>query len=112
METSEQILFFSLTAIIALIVGIIAGRFLLKKFFKKVEKEASDKAKNILREAELQGEVVKKEKLLEAKDAFNKMKSEVDADINRRKNIAMQNENKLKQRDQQVNQKLNELTRK
>ena len=56
----------------------------------------------MLREAELNAESIKKDRMLEAKEKFLKLKSEFDEETNNKKNIIITNENKVKQLQQQV----------
>ena len=48
--------------------------------------------------AELKGETVKNNKIHEAKEKYLKLKSEFEEEVNKKKNIIIQNENKVKQR--------------
>jgi len=91
------------TALVALSIGVVIGRFLLQQIFRKEEEEAREKAKLILREAEVNAEVIKKDRILEAKEKYLRLKAEFEEDVNKKKNIIIQNENKVKQREQQVN---------
>ena len=91
------------TALVALGIGIVIGRFLLQQVFRKEEEEAREKAKLILREAEVNAEGLKKDRILEAKEKYLRLKAEFEEDANKKKNIIIQNENKVKQREQQVN---------
>jgi ribonucrease Y len=105
-----------LMPIIALIVGlgagIAVGRVMLISLFKKDEEEAKQKAKLILKEAELVAENAKKDKMLEAKEHFIKLKTEFEEDANKRKQIIIQNENKIKQREQTLSKQIEQNTRK
>lgn len=87
----------------SLLIGIGAGffinRFILKKYNKAKVREAEEKRKHILKEAELLGENIKKDKTLEAKERFIKLKAEFEEEANRKKNQIISNENKLKQRE-------------
>jgi ribonuclease Y len=98
--------------IIALLVGIAIGfvvrSTLLKKMYAEQERQAAEKAELLLKEAQIKAESVKKDKVLEAKEAILKMKTEVEEDINKRKNIIIQNEQKIKLREQKVT-KMQEL---
>ncbi|PIQ20220.1 MAG: ribonuclease Y [Cytophagales bacterium CG18_big_fil_WC_8_21_14_2_50_42_9] len=91
------------TALVALGIGVVIGRFLLQQIFRKEEEEAREKAKLILREAEVNAEGIKKDRILEAKEKYLRLKAEFEEDVNKKKNIIIQNENKVKQREQQVN---------
>ncbi|KAA5548411.1 ribonuclease Y [Adhaeribacter rhizoryzae] len=100
------------TAIASLAVGIFIGRSLLRQVFKKEEDEAREKAKLIIREAELNAESLKKDRILEAKEKYLRLKAEFEEDANKKKNIIIQNENKVKQREQQVATQAENLKRK
>ena len=57
------------------------------------------KSQQVLKDAEEKGEMIKKDKILQAKEKFLQMKSEHDKQVNE-KNIAIrEQENKLKQRE-------------
>ncbi|WP_026463689.1 ribonuclease Y [Adhaeribacter aquaticus] len=101
-----------ITALIALGIGIVVGRFLLKQVFKKEEEEAHEKAKLIIREAELNAESLKKDRILEAKEKYFRLKTEFEEDVNKKKNIIIQNENKVKQREQQVTNQFEQIKKK
>ena len=62
-----DILYLILTAIISLLVGVVLGRMLLQKVYKSQEEAARHKAHTIVREAELNAESIKKDRILEAK---------------------------------------------
>ncbi len=97
--------------VVALATGILIGRFALRLLFKGQENQAKSKAKSILKEAESQAEILKKDKLLEAKERFLQLKSEHEQEINSRNQGMAQRENTLKQKEQSLNQKLENATR-
>ncbi len=94
-------------ALIALITGVIIGRFLLQKVFTAQEQQARERASRIIEDAEQKAERIQKDKLLEAKEQILKRKSELDADISRKKNQVIHNEKKLQKRESTL--KNNEL---
>ncbi|RKO71643.1 ribonuclease Y [Sphingobacterium puteale] len=97
--------------IISLIVGVVIGRYLLVLLFKKQEQEAKDKVNSILKDAEQEGEHIKKKRLLEAKEKFLQLKSEHEKEVNQRNNTINQKENTLRQKEQSINQKLESINR-
>lgn len=101
-----------LAAIGSLAVGFLLGRFLLQKLNKKAAIELEEKGKLIIKEAELTAENIKKDRILEAKEKFFKLKAEFEEEANRKKNQIISNENKLKQRENTINQKQSEINRK
>src|SRR5688500_3494206 len=109
MSTTVYIL---ITALLALGVGVVIGRFLLRQILHKQEEEAREKAKLIIREAELNDEGIKKDRILEAKEKYLRLKSEFEEEVSKKKNIIIQNENKVKQREQQLNTQLEQIKKK
>ena len=92
--------------------GVLIGRFLLRKLFKDQETAAQNKVKKILKEAEVNSELLKKNKLLEAKEKFLQMKAEHEQEINQKNNNINQRENGIKQKEQSLNSRLENLNRK
>ena len=92
--------------------GVVIGRFLLRKLLRSQEIGAQNKAKKILKEAENNAEILRKDKLLEAKEKFLQMKADHEQEINNKNNAINQRENSVKQKEQSINQKLENLTRK
>ena len=91
--------------------GALAG-MLIKNKNQKLEGETRERVKSMLREAEINAETIKKERMLEAKEKYLKLKSEFDEEMNNKKNIIITNENKVKQREQQMAKELEQLKRK
>jgi len=95
-----------------LAVGIITGRYLLRSLLKKQEIAAQTKVKKMLKDAETNAEILKKDRLLEAKEKFLQLKGEHEQEVNARTNQINQRENAIKQKEQSVNQRLENLNRK
>lgn len=81
------------------------GKGFLRKNTKKQIEEANTQAANILKEAELRAETIKKEKQLEAKERFVQLKSEHEREVMERNRKVVDVENRLKQKEITVNQK-------
>ncbi len=94
-----------IVAVIALLIGG-AVVFLITK------KMAQSGANRILEEAKLEADVMKKNKLLELKEAEYKMKAESEKQANARMSKVQSAEAKAKQRELQLNQMQSELQRK
>ncbi len=90
---------------IALIIGILLGKFIFAKNTKKQVEDAEQQAQKIIADGQLQAENLKKEKLLEAKEKFVQLKSDHDRDVLQRTQKANEVENKIKQKEQSINQK-------
>jgi ribonucrease Y len=85
-----------------LIAGYFLGQMLLKKSSKNQEEEAERQAQIILRDAQSQAESLKRDKQHEAKEHFLKLKSEFEESSNNKKNIIIQNEQKVRTLQQQA----------
>ena len=96
----------------AFLVGGAIGWFALQKVLKGQEATAKERAMLIVKEAENEAEIMKKNKLLEAKETFLGMKAEHEKEINTKNIAASQRENTLKQKEQSLNQKLENSQRK
>ena len=85
-------------------IGILIGRQMMAGARAKHEKEAEEKAAMILKNAESQAETLKKDRVLEAKEKYLKLKTEFEETTSQKRNLLLQNEGKIKQREQQLNQ--------
>jgi ribonuclease Y len=88
-------------AIIVAVVVVAAGYFVLLKGTEK-------RRRSIVKEAEAEGEMIKKEKILQAKEKFIQLKAEHDKAVNERNSRIAQVENKLKERERALNQRADE----
>lgn len=86
--------------------GVVIGRFLLRKLLRGQEIAAQNKVKKILKDAESKAEILRKDKLLEAKEKFLQMKADHEQEVNTKNNSINQRENSLKQKEQSITQKL------
>jgi ribonuclease Y len=79
--------FIILASLAGLGVGAALTGFFLKSKHAKQEDETKDRIKSMLREAELTAETIKKDRMLEAKERFLKLKAEFDEETNNKKNL-------------------------
>jgi ribonucrease Y len=95
-----------------LLIGVIA--FLVGGGVAWVSFTKALKARNrkIIQEAQAEAEIIKKDKILQAKDKFLELKAEYENDINNRNAKMLANENRIKQKELSVTQKIEELQRK
>ena len=77
-----------------------------------LRKNIEQKSVQLLREAEAEAEVLKKDKMLQAKERFLQLKSEHEKTIQTRNNEVAQSENRAKQKESMLSQKLEETKRK
>jgi len=91
--------------VVALVIGIIAGKFIFAKNTKKQIEDAESQAQTIIKEAELRAETIKKEKQLEAKEKFVQLQAEYDKQVLERNKKLGEAENRIKQKEQSVSQR-------
>lgn len=99
----------SLYLLIGAVGGLIAGGVAVWLIIKSM---ARSRAKTIVEEAQLEADMLKKNKLLEIKEEEMKMKAEVERQSNARMQKIQAQEAKSKQRELQLNQQQGELQRK
>lgn len=101
----DQNIAYGIIGLIALIIGIIAGKFIFAKNTRKQVEEAEAQAQKIVSDAELKSETIKKEKILEAKEKFVQLKAEHDKEVLDRNRKMSDAENRIKQKEISINQK-------
>jgi ribonuclease Y len=101
----DQNVIYILIGLIALVIGIIAGKFIFAKNTQKQVEEAQSQARKIISEAELKAETLKKEKILEAKEKHVQLKAEHDKEVLERNRKLSDTENRIKQKEIGINQK-------
>ena len=101
----DQIVYCIIVAVIALVVGGVITNIYINK-------SANRKSAQILREAREMAEVMKKDKILQAKEKFLQLRTEHESYINKRNSANLQTESRLKQKENTLNQKQEEVQRK
>ncbi len=107
MDNSLIILIIS--AVVALAVGIVAGKFIFAKDTARQTAEAEAQAQKIVSDARTTAENLKKERLLEAKEKFVQLKAEHDKEVLEKNRKLSDSENRVRQKEQTINQKLESL---
>jgi ribonuclease Y len=105
----DQIVISIIIGVVALVVGIVAGKFIFAVNTKKQVEDAEQQAHKILSDAQSQAETIKKEKILEAKERFVQLKSEHDKELFEKNKKISDIENRLKQKELTISQKENNL---
>ena len=90
---------------VSLIVGTVLGKVIFAKNTKKTVEDARSEAQKIVSDAQSQAETLKKEKILEAKEKFVQMKADHEKDVLVRTQKLSESENRIKQKEQSLNQK-------
>jgi ribonucrease Y len=105
----DQNIILIITGFVALVIGVIAGKFIFAKNTRKQVEAAEEKSRSIIRDAQTNAENLKKEKLLEAKEKFVQLKAEHDKEVLERNRKISESENRLKQKELSINQKMDQL---
>jgi ribonucrease Y len=95
--------------IIGALVGLIGGgivTFIIQNTMLKKRRE------QILKEADLEGEAMKKDKILQAKERFLKLKEEHEENVKDRERRMQSNEDRVKSKEKSLTQKIEEVSRK
>jgi ribonuclease Y len=101
-----------ISAASCIVLSLVLGNIIASRKVRKREQDARSKAGLIIKEAEMQAENLKKDKILEAKEKFLKMKQEFEDEANRKKNLIISNEQKIKQREGQLAKEIEQVKRK
>ncbi len=101
----DELIIYLIDGIIGVALGILIGTVILRKFIEK-------RSVKIIKEAEEKAEVIRKDKILQAKEKFLQLKSEHEKVINERNSAVQKNENRLNQKESQISQKYEEIQRK
>ena len=99
-----NIIFYAVAAIVGLGIGVLLATTIMRKALTR-------KSNQLLEEAKEKGEVIKKDKILQAKEKFLQMKSDYEKETNEKKRELQKVESRVQQQQQQVNQRNEELNR-
>jgi len=98
-----------ITSVIIGVIGVIVGAVIAFVLQKSVLKS---KSSAILKEAEVEGESLKKDKVLQAKERFLQLKNDHENKVRSREQKIQSIEDKVKSKENQLNQKIGEFGRK
>ncbi|HNS11710.1 MAG TPA: ribonuclease Y [Bacteroidia bacterium] len=112
MDNNDNQLLLILVGIAGLVVGLLISYFLLKKAMKSKVEESEQKARSIIKDAEADAEVMKKNKILEAKEKFLQLKSDHEKAISEKDKTINAAENRVKQKEATLAQKIEQTQRK
>ncbi len=100
-------------SILFILIGLIAGAGVGYVLFVSARKKQLEIEKNrILEEAKMQGENLKKDRILEAKEKYMQLRSEYEKETNKRSQELSNSENRLKQKEQSLDDKIKNLKQK
>ena len=95
-----------ITAVVALIVGFIIAKMLEKNNAATAIASAKKEAASIIKNAEKDGESLKKDKMLQAKERFIELKSEHEKVINSREKKMVEAEKRTRDKESQISSEL------
>lgn len=98
-------------AIIALIVGVVIGYYYRKSSHEKELAGARLTAAHILEDTRKEAETMKKEAMLEAKEENHRYRSEIEEEIRARRNEILKQENRVIQKEENLDRKENALSK-
>lgn len=108
-----------ITALVALLIGIVLGKFIFKANVQEqlqnaraTEKQAEEKAKDIVAKAKIDADAYRKERGIDAKEHFLKLKEQHNKEVDARNKKLADAENRTKQKEQALNKKLENVNRK
>ena len=106
------IIVYIVVAVIALVIGILAGYIIRKSVGEKAIGSAEQKAKNLILDAENRSETIRKEYILEAKEEAHKLRSDADREIRERRSEISKSERRLIQKEESIDRKLENIEKK
>ncbi|MGI6204306.1 MAG: ribonuclease Y [Anaerovoracaceae bacterium] len=99
-------------AVVALVIGILAGYICRKTLGEKAIGSAEQKARNLVLDAENKSETIKKEIELKAKEDALKIKNEAEEELNQRRNELSRSEDRLSSKEDSLNKRIENIERK
>jgi ribonucrease Y len=105
----DQNILLIITGVVALIAGIVAGKFIFAKNTRKQVEAAEEQAQRIIKDAQINADTLLKEKRLEAKEKFVQLQAEHDRQVLERNRKLGESENRIKQKELSINQKIEQL---
>ena len=105
----SQLIIPIITAILAASVGLGLGKLIFAKNTAAKVEEAQKQAEQILADANVKSENLKKERILEAKEKFVQLKADHDREILEKNRKISDAENRAKQKELSINQKVESL---
>ena len=110
--TTTQLIITLLCIVVGLAIGFFISKASLAKSIKQQEEAAETKAKDIIRLADEKSDNLRNQRILEAKEKYLRLKGEFEDDANKKRQVIAQNEQKVKDRERQLSQMLEDGKRK
>ena len=111
MDTILYIIIAVVGVVIGVLVGISYSRKSTNSKANFIIKDAKQNAENIIQNANVQAESIKKEKIVQAKEKFLELKSEHDANIQSREKKIQEVEKRIKDKESKLNDELSKISK-
>lgn len=98
--------------LLGVILGVVIGYFIVKSNLTKKQQQARSSAEHIIKEAEKEAENLKKEKLLEAKEENQRLRDDMQADLDNKRDDLRIQESRVIQREESLDRKSESLDKK
>jgi ribonuclease Y len=105
----DQSMLTAIIGLVALLAGIVAGKFIFAKNTKQKIDEAEAQARKLVADAQTNAETIKQQKQLEAKEKFLALRAEHDKEVLERNRKLSETENRARQKEQSINSKADQL---
>ena len=102
----EGVLFPALAGVLGLVIGFLIAKMLEKSKANKLIVETKKEAKNIIKEAKVEADAIKKDKILQAKEKFIELKAEHEKVILSREKKVSDVEKRIRDKESQVSSEL------
>ena len=110
-----DIIFYMIVGGMGIIAGVIVGIFYSRKSTDSkanlIIKDAKQNAENIIQNANVQAESIKKERIVQAKEKFLELKTEHDVNIQSRERKMQEIEKRTKDKENKLNEELNKVSK-
>ena len=110
-----DIIFYMIVGVMGAVAGVIGGIFYSRKSTDSkanlIIKDAKQNAENIIQNANVQAESIKKERIVQAKEKFLELKTEHDANIQSRERKMQEIEKRAKDKENKLNEELNKVSK-
>ena len=101
-----------LSALAALIIGLVAGYVYRKRIAEAKTQQAEDAVRKMIDEAQRRAEALKKETLIETKEEVHQLRSDFDQEMKERRSELQRSERRLIQKEESLDRKLDTADKK
>lgn len=104
-----EIILYLVAGIIGLVIGLVISKIREKSAVSNLVKNAKKEASSILKDAKIEGENIKKDKLLQAKEKFLELKTEHEKEVLNREKKIVDVEKRIRDKESQISSELSKV---